>query len=696
MNRFTQFVTHQRKIVLSIFLSLATVSLVLIPFVSVNYNMVDYLPKDAPSTAAIRIMEEEFGGDLPNARVMVSSVTVREALDYKEKIAALEGVKSVTWLDDVVGSDVLRTTPSGFIDPAILKNYYKDDDALFSVSIENGKETAAVDAIQKLGGDRIASAGEAVDAAVSQSMAVTEVLNAMAILIPVILAILILSTTSWIEPLLFLAAIGIAVVVNMGTNVLFGEVSFITQTVSPILQLAVSLDYAIFLLHSFHDFRLSHEPREAMRLALKQAFPTVAASAATTVIGFSALIAMRFGIGSDLGVNLLKGILLSFLSVMVFLPALTLAGYRLIDKTQHRSFFPSFKKVGRAIMKIRIPLLAIALIAAIPCFLAQSDNNFLYGMGGMAQNSSAGQAAARIEEKFGKENVLVLMVPRENSGKEAKLCDKLSEVPHVTSVVSFTTAVGSQIPSQFVPEEALKQFYSEHYARILLYTDHPQEGDLAFQTVESVKEKAESAYGTYFLAGQSATLFDMKNVVSTDTAVVNLIAVIGIFLVLLLTFRSVSIPALLVFVIEIAIWINLSFPYFAGNSLNFIGYLVISTVQLGATVDYAILLTNRYLADREGRTPKEAILKSLSDNLPAIFISAAILATAGFTLSATARNPIVSELGMLLGRGTALSFLTVAGVLPALLVIFDKLIKKTTLRKDFHLFQRKRDKSSST
>lgn len=683
MDKIFHSITKHRKIVLSAFLAVTIICAVLSLLVPVNYNMVDYLPKDAQSTTAIKIIEDEFEGELPNAKVMLTNVSITEALEYKEKISAIDGVASVSWLDDVIGLDVLKTTPLEFLDAAILKNYYIDNNALLTLSIESGKESDAVNAIYELIGETNAAAGDAFNTAKMQEMSVSEVLNAMAILIPIIIIILIISTTSWIEPLLFLFTIGVAVIINMGTNIIYNEISFITLTVSPILQLAVSMDYAIFLLHSFNDYRLDHEPQKAMILAMKQSLSTVAASAATTVIGFAALVFMRFGIGADLGLNLFKGVALSFVSVMVFLPAVTLICYKAIDKTRHRKFMPSFKKAGNVLMKLRTPFFILALIIVVPAFLAQSNTEFLYGTGVIANASRIGKDNLLIEEKFGEENMLALMVPKEDPGKEIELCDALTEIPHVKSVVSFVTAVGGQIPREFVPDDAVQQFYSENYTRIIIYTDTEEEGPDTFDTIQAVIDTAAMYYDTHYLAGQSATLFDMKKVVSMDTGIVNLLAIVGIFIVLLLTFRSLSLPLILLFTIETAIWINLSFPYFAGNALSFIGYLIISTVQLGATVDYAILFTDTYLNNRKTLDKKEAMRLTIEDKLTAILISAGILAIAGFTLAYTSSNPIISDLGTLLGRGTLLSLAMVSFVLPALLVLLDGVIQKTTLKSGF-------------
>ena len=242
-------------------------------------------------------------------------------------------------------------------------------------------------------------------------MSVSEVLNAMVILLPVIIVILLLSTTSWVEPLLFLLTIGVAIAINMGTNIILGEISFITRTISPVLQLAVSLDYAIFLLHSFNEHRREHEPGTAMKLAMKQSFSTVAASAATTAIGFAALIFMRFGIGADLGLNLLKGILFSFIAVMVFLPVLTLMLYKAIDKTKHRRLVPDMKNAGNLLLRARIPLLILALLVAVPCFLAQSNTEFIYGLGSVTAASRAGEDLLLIDEKFGRKILLYCWFP---------------------------------------------------------------------------------------------------------------------------------------------------------------------------------------------------------------------------------------------------------------------------------------------
>ncbi|MCA0970527.1 MMPL family transporter [Halobacillus litoralis] len=643
--------------------------------------MVDYLPEKSPSMEATDLMKEEFDEPVENARVMVKDVSVTEALDYKKQLEDIDGVENVMWLDDVIDLKV----PLEMANENTVESYYENQSALFSISIEEEKEVEATDAIYELIGEENAVAGEAVNTAVSQKMTGSESMYAAALLIPIIIIILVLSTSSWMEPVFFLIAIGVSVLINLGTNIFIGEISFVTQSVAPILQLAVSLDYAIFLLHSFSDYRKeTNNPVEAMELAMKRSFPAIIASASTTFFGFTALTFMDFGIGADLGLNLLKGILLSFLSVMIFLPALTLMFYKWIDRTQHRSFVPDFKGIGKYVMKLRIPSFILLVIAIVPAFLAQSETSFIYGTGEQPDNTRAGQDVQAIQEEFGKNMPMVLLVPEGDRAKEEELVQDLENMPLVSSVMSYVNIVSPAIPPDYLEESTTESFYSGDYARITLYTETDAEGEEAFSLVEDVKETADSYYEETHLLGESVTLYDMKNIVQEDNTLVNTLTVIAVALVLIITFRSISIPLVLLVTIQVSVWVNLSFPYFTETPLVYVGYLLISTIQLAATVDYAILFTEYYNHLRKEMPALAAIKKTIDDKIFAIFVSAAILSSVGFILWITSTNPIVSSIGLLLGRGALLAFLMVVFVLPALLVIFDGVIRRTTLKANFY------------
>nr|WP_078556544.1 MMPL family transporter [Bacillus alkalicellulosilyticus] len=674
-------VRHKKAIVIFFFL-ITIICTIAQFFVSVNYNMTDYLPDEAQSTLAIDIMEEEFGGSVPNTRIMIHDVSIQEALMYKNNLSLIDGVTDVIWLDDVVD----LKTPLEMIDNKLVETYYKNDKALFSIGIREGEEVAVTNEIYALIGDDNAMAGEAVDTATQQSMAVTETLYAAALLVPIIIIILVVSTTSWVEPVFFLTAIGVSILINLGTNIFIGEVSFVTQSVSPVLQLAVSLDYAIFLLHSFSSYRKKMgSPEEAMQMAIKKSFPAIGASAATTFFGFLALTLMNFEIGADLGLNLVKGIVFSFISIMIFLPALTLCFFKWIDKTQHKSFVPDFTKVGDFVMKVRFPTLIIVLLLIVPSFLAQNNTSFTYGIGEQPETTRSGSDLLAIEEAFGKSTPVVLLVPRGDIVKEMELAQDLKELPQVTSIVSYVSSVSSVIPPEYLDESILSEFYSDHYTRMILYTNTDKEGDTAFSLVETIQEMTASYYDSdAYSLGESVTLYEMKRVVERDNVVVNTMTVVAIALVLFFTFKSISIPIILLLTIQTAVWVNLSIPYFTDVSLVFVGYLIVSTVQLAATVDYGILLTEAYMKKRKEMTAIQAFKQTLHEKTFAITISAAILSSVGFILWLTSTNPIVSSIGLLLGRGAMLAFIMVVLFLPAMLLVFDKVVSKTTFKSNYY------------
>lgn len=525
---------------MTVFLIIAILSAIAQFAVKVNYNLVDYLPEDAASTVALNEMEAEFATGLADTRVLIHDVSILEALEFKQQLMAIDGVTDVMWLDDAY--DVRQ--PLEMADEALVETYYKNGHALFNFAIREGEEVTATDEIYELIGEENAIAGEAVNTAVQQKMTFSETMLAASILVPIIIIILILSTTSWIEPIFFLVAIGVSVIINLGTNIFLGEISFVTQAVAPILQLAVSLDYAIFLLHSFADYRKEiPDVKEAMRRAIKRSFPAIIASASTTFFGFMALSFMKFEIGSDLGLNLVKGIALSFISVMVFLPALTVTFYKWIDKTKHRPFLPRFNKIGQNIIKLRIPVLLIVLILIVPSFLAQSKTDFTYGFGEQPENTRSGKDITMIDDLFGKNSQLVALVPKGDLAREEQLVAEVEGMPHVTSVIAYVNTVGTAIPPDFLDESATESFYSENYSRIIIQTNTELEGDVAFGVLEQLYTVIDKYYesDTHVL-GESATLLDMKDVVEGDNKLVNILTVLTIAIVLLVTFRSFSYP----------------------------------------------------------------------------------------------------------------------------------------------------------
>ena len=672
--------------IITVFVVLAVICAGLSTLVGVNYNFADYLPDDAPSTKALNIMEEEYSQPIPNMRVVIYDVTIPEALDYKEKIENAEGVKEVTWLDDSI--DIYQ--PLELADQDTTDTWYKNSDALFSVTVSSNEDekAAAVEAIREIIGDNNAMSGIAVTDVLSPVHTSQEIQKIILIALPIIFVILLLTTTSWFEPVLFMVTIGVAIMLNRGTNLMFGEISFVTNAAGSVLQLAVSMDYSIFLLHRFAENRQDGKPvQEAMIAAVKQSMGSVLSSGLTTVTGFAALILMRFKIGPDMGYVMAKAIVFSLICVLCFLPALAISTYKLIDKTRHRPFYPAFSKFAKGVLKVRIPALTIAVLIAIPCFIAQGRNDFIYGSSRVysTEETQMGRDLLAVEDEYGASNPLVIMVPKGDISKEAQLNDALKSDSDVISVISYVNTVGASIPENFVPEEALSQLYSEHYSRFVVTLDTEEIEDGWADKIDRVREICEEYYGDEVLiAGDLASTEDLKDTITVDNTRVNILAILFVFVILVVNFKSITLPIILTLVIELSIWINLSVPYFQSTTLHYIGYLIISSVQLGATIDYAILLTGRYLEERKTKTRREAAAESIRACVLSLFTSAIILTIAGFVLGAVSTNLVLSQLGTLVGRGAVISFILVLFALPALLMIFDRVIEKTTAKTQFY------------
>ena len=371
MEKFYTGVVKHRKLIVVLFFVCFKVCLLLQNFVSVNYDMNDYLPSDTKSTAALDVMEEEFDGGIPNARVMVSNVTIPQALEYKEKIEAVEGVTDVTWLDDAV--DI--TMPLAMLDTETVENYYKNDAALFSVTIESEYRIIAVSEIREIIGDDNAMTGSAVSTAIATTNTVSEIQKIAAFAVLFVLVVLLLTTTSWVEPILILVGLGVAIIINNGSNLIFGEISFVTNAAGSILQLAVSLDYSVFLIHRFEECRKeTGDVKQAMVNALCKSTSSILSSGLTTVIGFLALVLMQFKLGPDLGLALAKGVAISLITEFLFMPSFILTTYKLLDKTRHKSLMPSFKGLGRFVYRIAIPMVCIFAVIIIPSYLASNSN----------------------------------------------------------------------------------------------------------------------------------------------------------------------------------------------------------------------------------------------------------------------------------------------------------------------------------
>lgn len=682
MKKFYTWIVRHRRLVIFFYLLAAGVCAVLQNLVAVNYDMNDYLPPETASTVSLEVMEEEFDGGIPNARVMIGNLTVPQALNYKEKLKAIDGVSEVTWLNDV--ADV--TIPLEMYEEDTIETYYKDGYALFSVVIDEAKRVEVTEAIQELIGSENALSGSAVSTAHATMSTVSEVAKIAAFAVVFVFFMLVLTTNSWFEPVVVLVGLGVAIVINAGTNLIFGEISFVTNAAGNILQLAVSLDYSVFLIHRFEECRRElGDPQEAMIDALCKSTSSILSSGLTTVIGFLALILMQFQIGPDLGQALAKGVALSLISVFTFMPAFILFTYKLLDKTRHRSFMPDFHGFGKAVRKLMIPCVFVFAVVLVPSYLGSNANRYYYGSGAMfGSDTRVGADKESIEDVFGKSDTYVLLVPNGDTASEKALSAELNALDRVTNVISYVDMAGAQIPQEYLDKDTLKLLRSENYSRMVLSVDVDYEGEETFELVEEIRRVAECYYPQgYYLAGEGVSTYDLMDTITEDMVKVNLVAIGAVFVVLLILQKNIVLPAILVLSIETAIWINLSVPYFTDEYIFYIAYLIISSIQLGATVDYAILMSDRYRENRAVMSKKEAIPETIADVTVSVMTSGIVLSVVGFLLSLFSSNKLLAQLGSFLGVGAICSLVIVLFVLPGLLYLFDGLfVRRKKCRKD--------------
>lgn len=671
MDRLARFIVTKRQTLVVLFALATLVAVVLAPTVTINYDQTAYLPADMPTRQAMNVMAQEFGLQ-GTAEIIVPDIDIPTARQLKSAISATEGVHSVVWLDDVV--DIY--TPLVLLPPTTVRQFFADGAARFQVIFVAGDHDLttgqAIKALRLLQGGQVTVRGPAVDALNLRGTTTAEISTIIAFVLPIFLLILFLATSSWFEPLLFIFTIGISIVLNMGTNAFLGSISFITFATAGLLQFAVSMDYSIFLLHRFsEERRKGMDVETAMIVALRGSFATILASSLTTIAGFVALMFMRYSLGYDLGLVLAKGAALSLLAVLFLLPALVIYSARLLERTEHRPLLPSLGKFARGVVGMRwiVPVVLLALPVA---FMAQGANHFLYGEAAQADESM-------LHQEFGRHNPLVLLVPAQDVPREYALANALRAIPQVHSVQALASLADVSIPRSMLPPAVVDQFVGETYSRLVMMLDTATESADSYQAVLAIRHAADTYYpGAALLLGASAAVDDIRQVVEYDFSVTSLVAILAVGAIIALTFRSLSLPLLLVLTIQASIWLNMAIPYFAGSPLIFIGYMIVSAVQLGATIDYAILLTGRYLEFRRSMTVRAAATAAIEASGYSVMTSAAILAGAGFTLGLVSGVPSIAALGMLIGRGALLSCLLVLTFLPQVLMLGDRFIRLTT------------------
>lgn len=680
MNRLMDYIIngiiHHSKKIEKLFILLILLSLLCVPFVGVNYDLTEYLPDFAPSQQGLEVMEKTFGYP-GTARVMIGDVSLYQAKYYKDKIAALDGIDMVMWADST--ADVYQS--QSFLQTTDLDDYYKDRYAVMDVTFIEGDTSKrthkAIDQIKEILGEKGYLCGAAVQNKSLEETLLREISIAMVMGVCMIAVVLCLTTTSWFEPVMFLMIMGIAILINMGSNILLGTISFLTFSMASILQLAIAMDYSIFLLHTFTREKASGlDTEEALANAIRLSVSSILSSGATTIVGFIVLTLMKFSIGYDLGLVLAKGIVISLLTVLLLMPALILRWSGRVERMAHKPFIPPLDKLAKLIFKIRWPFFILILIIVLPCYVAQNMNSFRYGndaLGG-SPGTQVYEDEQEINKRFGRSNLILVLVPQGSNITEKALSERLDDLNYVKSVTSLANSLPDGVPESFLPSSITEMLHKKGYSRLLVPIRTSAESLLAYQCVNEITAIVKEYYPEEsYIVGVTPSTMDIQEIITKDYNYVNLLSLAGVAIVILITFKSLLIPIVVMVPIEVAIFINMALPYVLGDELVFMGYLIVSCLQLGATVDYSILLTNNYLDLRtEIPDKKQAAVAAISKSALSVLTSGAILTIVGYGLYFCSSVSAIANMGRLVGRGALFSMVLVLCLLPMLMTAFDK------------------------
>ncbi len=664
-------------ITIGIALILLVLSIVFAFQVKSNYDMTEYLPNDSKTSEGLEVLDNTFGNN-SIIEVMVKNLTVDEALIVNTNLENVSGVIAVTWLDDYADPYLYE-----YMDEALVKDFYHQNHALFSVVLSGDtydiKHEETLEEINLvLAEEDSYIRGEVLGNIESRTIAENELLKIIILILPVCFIILIFASRSWLEPLLILLVLGVAVIFNLGSNALLPNVSFITLTLSSALQLAISLDYSIFFIHRYYEYRDQElEVKESISKAFKKSLPVISASALTTKVGFLALLFMRYKIGMDIGIVLSKGIFFSYLTVIFLLPVTILLSHKLLDKLRHRHFMFNLSKLSHLFNKFRYLIIALFIVLLGIGVFYQSKADFLYGSSEYSdEDSQSSLDRIEISKYFREYSSVTLLLKDSTKNQELSLLQTLNSEEHVEKIDALYVVIDPSTPETLIPDQVFYQYVRGDYTRISIYTDLLTENEEMFDFASRLDTEVDNLYDDYYLLGNLTSTSEIKDTVTKDSTLVIALSILFVAVILFVIFRKLFIPIILLLVIQSAVWFNIGLLAINNRMVVYIGYLVVFALQLGATIDYAVLYASRYLEYRKDFEKKEAMFNAIKNTSIPIMISGLVLAAAGFTEMLFSDIKVVSDIGLLIGRGALLSAGFVLFFLPCIIFVLDKLLLK--------------------
>jgi len=650
----------------------------------VNYDMLEYLPEDMETVIGQNELMDDFGKGAFSF-IIVENMPAKDVAKLKAKIAEVEHVDSVIWYDSVADLSI----PMEMLPDELYEAFNTENATMMAVFFDSSTSDdvtiKAIKEIRSICGKQCFVTG--LSALVTDLKDLCErqepIYVGLAILFACLAMVLLLD--SWLIPFAFLASIGMMIMLNLGSNYFLGEISYITKALSAVLQLAVTMDYSIFLWHSYNEQCIKNsDKKDAMAIAINETLTSVIGSSVTTIAGFIALCFMSFTLGRDLGIVMAKGVLFGVIGSVTVLPALILLLDKPLQKTKHRSLIPNAEKLSKGIIKIFPVFLVLFLIILPPAYYGykKSNEEVYYDMGEcLPEDIDYVIANSKLRDSFNIGSTHMLLVDTSVPVKNIRsMIKEMERVDGVKYVISLESVVGSRVPEEILPESLTSVVKSDKWELMLINSEYKVASDMVNNQIDELNSILKKYDPDGMLIGEAPCMKDMIEITDKDFKVVNAVSIIAIFIIILLVEKSISLPFILIAVIELAIFVNLGLPHYMGQSLPFIAPICISTIQLGATVDYAILMTTRYKTERiNGNSKKEAVRIALTTSIPSIIVSGMGLFAATFGVAVYSDIDIISSMCMLMARGAIISSLMVIFLLPAFLLLCDKLICKTTL-----------------
>lgn len=663
--------------------------LLLIPsifgFVStrINYDILSYLPSDIETMKGQDIMLDEFGkGGF--SLVMLDGMDDKDVEKVKEKIEKVDHVCDVLWYDTL--ADV--SLPKEVLPDDIYDFFNTDNSTMMAVFFDEATSAdgslEAVKEIRSIAGEQCFVSG--MSSVVEDIKDLTMQEAPMYVVIAVILTSIILALTmdSFLIPLFFMLSVGMAIIYNMGTNFIQGEISFITEALAAVLQLAVTIDYSIFLWHSYKEEKEKHpgDNKEAMAVAIGKTITSVVSSSITTVAGFLALCFMSYELGMDMGIVMAKGVVIGVICCITVLPSMILVFDKALEKTMHKDLVPSLEKPAKFIIKHHAAFIVLFIVVLIPAVYGQINTNVYYNLTDtLPKDLNSVIANTKLDEEYNMATTHMLLVDADMKPKEVNsMLDEMGKVDGVSFSMSLDTLIGPSIPREIVPDSVTKILKSDKWQLMLVGSEYKVASDEENAQIDELSKILKSYDKDGMLIGEAAATKDLIDITDHDFKVVNVVSIAAIFIIILVALRSVSLPIILVAVIEFAITVNMGVPCFTNTTIPFIASVVIGTIQLGATVDYAILMTTRYKTERNaGKDKHEAVTIALSTSMKSIMVSALGFFASTFGVGVYSSVDMISQLCTLMSRGAIISMITVICILPSMLMLFDKVIINTTM-----------------